>query len=107
MGKPAFVGSFWWHLDDVPQPYLTLRRAAFGVMILLIAGAIVAGVLLGYDGVHHRSVAEPLMLLGAALAIGAIAGGVFAWTNKKSPRWQAWRRSMPTLTPGMPPRADG
>jgi hypothetical protein len=101
------VGSIRWHLDDVPQPYLALRRAAFGIIVLLIAVAVVAGILLGYDAVHHRSVLIPLVLMAGAMVTGAVAGGVFGWTNKKSQRWQEWRRSMPTLTPGMPPRTKG
>jgi hypothetical protein len=38
-----------WHLDDVPQPFLTFRRIAFLIMMSVVAGAIVDGLLLGYD----------------------------------------------------------
>jgi hypothetical protein len=91
-----------WHLDDVPQPYLTLRRLAFAVIVLLSGGACVCGVLLPYDGTHHKSLIGPLVMLGAVMVLGAIVGGLFGWTNKKSPRWQEWQKTMHTMTPGWP-----
>jgi hypothetical protein len=94
-----------WHLDDVPQPFLTFRRIAFLIMVVIFAGAMVDGLLIGYDGTHHRSLVTPLMIFAVIAAAGALAGAVFGWTNKKSPRWRQWRKTMPTLTPGWPPES--
>jgi hypothetical protein len=96
------VSRVGWHLDDVPQPYLRLRRVAFALIVVALAGAAACGLLLMYDGMHHRSLVLPLALLGAVVVIGMMAGGVFGWTNTKSPRWREWRKTMPTRTPGWP-----
>ncbi len=91
-----------WQLDDVPQPYLTLRRVAFAAIVIVMIGAAACGVLLVYDGTHHKSMELPLILIGVVLVVGLAAGGLFGWTNKKSPRWREWRMTMPTMTPGWP-----
>jgi hypothetical protein len=92
-----------WHLDDVPQPFLTIRTIAFLILMSVVAGALMDGLLLGYDGTHHRSLVARLVISAVLAAVGALAGGVFGWTNTKSPRWRQWRKTMPTLTPGLPP----
>src|SRR4051812_13049839 len=91
-----------WHLDDVPQPYLAYRRVAFAVIVMMLIGAVGDGVLLGYDAEHGRSLITPIIAYGVMAVVGMIAGGVFAWTNKKSPRWREWRKAPQSLTPGWP-----
>jgi hypothetical protein len=51
-----------WHLDDVPQPFLTIRTIAFLILMSVVAGALMDGLLLGYDGTHHRSLVAPLVI---------------------------------------------
>ena len=92
-----------WHLNDVPQPFLTFRRIAFLFIVLLFVAALVDGLLIGYDVTHGRSLGTPLVMFAVIAVVGAVAGGVFGWTNKKSQRWRRWRETMPTLTPGWPP----
>src|SRR4051812_15973985 len=81
LGYTVGVGRIGWHLDDVPQPYLTYRRIAFAVIVLLVAAAIPDGLLLGYDATHHRSLAMPLLMTGTTMVIGMMAGAVFGWSN--------------------------
>jgi hypothetical protein len=76
---------------------------AFALIVLAMVGAAVCGVLLAYDGTHHRSMTFPFALLGGVIIAAAVAGGVFGWTNKKSPRWREWRRHPTSQTPGWPP----
>lgn len=76
---PAFgyepgVSRIGWHLDDVPQPYLTYRRVAFAVLLLGCIGAGVCGVLFAYDGTHHKSMILPFALLGGVI-IASVCGG--------------------------------
>lgn len=92
-----------WHLDDVPQPFLTFRRIAFLLLALVVLAAITDGILLGYDITHRRSPVAPLLAFAVIAVVGMVSGGIFGWTNNKSPRWREWRKSMPTLTPGWPP----
>ena len=95
-----------WHLDDVPQPFLTFRRLAFALIVLcFVVGAGGGGFLLAYDSAHHRSTTLPEFLVGGAILAGAIAGVVFGWTNTKSPRWRQWRTTMAGPLPDS--RADG
>jgi uncharacterized membrane protein YebE (DUF533 family) len=100
------VRNIGWHLDDVPQPYLTYRRVAFSVIVLLFAAAVADGLLLGYDATQGRSLTTPFAAYGVMAVIGMIAGGVFGWTNKKSPRWREWREAPQTLTPRWPSKGN-
>ena len=93
-----------WHLDDVPQPYLSVRRTAFVVVVLVFCGAAALGVVLGYDITHHQGPSATFFIITAVMfTVGGIAGGIFATTNKRSARWREWRRNRTSLTPGWPP----
>ena len=91
-----------WHLDDIPQPYVTVRRIAFAILVVLFAAACVAGVLLAFDASHGRSLALPLIGFAAVVVLGSAAGAMFGSTNKHSPRWREWRSNPTSQTPGWP-----
>jgi hypothetical protein len=92
-----------WHLDDVPQPFLTVRRAAFAALVLAFVLGAPDGLLLAYDLTQGRAVVLPLVAGGVLTALAMVAGGFFGWTNQKSPRWREWRKSNAGMTPGWPP----
>ena len=72
-----------WHLDAVPQPFLTFRRIAFGAIVLVMVGAAASGVLIAYDGIQGRSLVFPSRSSPSSQGVAVLAGGVFGMDKQE------------------------